>query len=99
MTLIWPRPHKIGSVFLCWGQSDWLPRSYRVECRVDGAFVAVAPPAGSSMSWLAAKKRDETLRFKPVTADAVRVVQKTGGGSDRRPNLMGIAEIAVHVSE
>jgi hypothetical protein len=99
VTLTWPRPHKIGSVFLCWGQSDWLPRAHRVECRVNGVFVAAAPPADSSSPWLTATKRDETLRFKPVTADAVRVVQKSGGGSDRRPNLMGIAEIAVHVNE
>ena len=97
--LTWLQPHKIGSVFLCWGQDDWLPRSYRVECRVNGVFVPVAPPTGSSTPWLTAQKREEVLRFKPVEVDAVRVLQKCGGGSARRPNLMGIAEIAVHVIE
>ncbi len=99
VTLTWPQPHKIGSVFLCWGQNDWLPRAYRIECRVNGAFVPVAPPAGSSSLWLTATKRDETLPFKVVLADALRIVQKPAGGSARRPDLMGIAEIAVHVSE
>jgi len=94
-TLTWPQKHRISRLYICWGQTDWLPRAYRVECRVDGAFVQVVPAKKSGRSWQLAERRDTLLRFDPVVADALRVVQEQGGGSEKRPNLMGIAEITV----
>jgi len=95
-TLTWPEKHRIGRLYICWGQTDWLPRAYRIECRVDGVFVPVLPTTASGQSWQAAERRDTLLRFDPVVTDALRVVQKSGGGSEKRPNLLGIAEIAAY---
>jgi len=95
-TLTWPEKHRIGRLYICWGQTDWLPRAYRIECRVDGVFVPVLPTTASGQSWQAAERRDTLLRFDPVVTDALRVVQMSGGGSEKRPNLLGIAEIAAY---
>jgi len=95
-TLRWPQQHRISKLYICWGQTDWLPRAYRVECRVDGVFVQVVPAKTSGRSWQSAERRDTLLRFDPVVTDALRVVQEPGGGSETRPNLMGVAEIAVY---
>jgi len=95
VTLTWPRPQRIGMVEIVWGQSDWVPRAYRLECRVDGKFVRVAPPQGSA-EWTAAEGRHSLLRFAPILTDALRVVQSAGGGSRQRPNLMGMAELAAY---
>ncbi|HUT91577.1 MAG TPA: discoidin domain-containing protein [Thermoguttaceae bacterium] len=95
ITLTWPKPRPIRTLYVVWGQGDWLPTAYRVECRVNGRFVPVAPPE-SSAEWQPARDRHTVLRFAPVQADAVRILQPSGGGSATRPNLMGIAEVGVY---
>jgi hypothetical protein len=96
VTLTWPQEQQLGTVYVCWGQDDWLPRAYRVECRVKGAWIRVAPAPNVADGWQAAVQRDTLLDFEPVMTDALRVVQRAGGGSEKRPNLMGVAELAVY---
>ena len=96
VTLTWPEKHRIGKVYICWGQVDWLPRAFRLECRVEGVWVAVDPAPGAEPAWRTAVGRDTVLRFRPVSSDALRIVQQAGGGSLDRPNLMGVAELAVY---
>jgi len=93
LVLTWSERHRVNKVYVRWGQTDWLPRAYRVECRVNGEF---EPVPRERTAWQAAKHRDTVLQFPAVLTDAVRIVQKAGGGSATRPNLMGIAEVAVY---
>ena len=59
-------------------------------------WIRVAPVSDAADGWQAAVQRDTLLNFEPVVTDAVRVVQRAGGGSEKRPNLMGVAELAAY---
>ena len=80
----WPERKRLSRVYICWGQPDWLPQAYRIECRVNGAFTPVASASEDAQQCRAATNREEEIRFEPVLADALRIVQQAGGGSGSR---------------
>lgn len=86
-------PAAIRGVRVWWMTFYGPPLAYRVQARVNGDWQDLP----GSEDWRAAAGPVEEIVFPPTVTDAVRVVQKPGGGNARFPNLMGMSEIELRI--
>jgi hypothetical protein len=89
VALEWDNPEKISRVNICWMTRGGLPGAYKVQYRVNGKWLDI------TKGWVGAKSGFEKIKFDPVEADAVKVIQKASGGTPLSLTLMGISELEV----
>ena len=89
VALEWDNPEKISRVNICWMTRGGLPGAYKVQYRKNGKWLDI------TKGWVGAKSGFEKIKFDPVEADAVKVIQKASGGTPLSLTLMGISELEV----
>ena len=89
VTLEWDNLEKISQVNIYWMTRGGLPGAYKVQYRSNGKWLDI------TKGWVSAKSGFEKIKFAPVEADAVKVMQKASGGTPLSKTLMGISELEV----
>jgi hypothetical protein len=92
ITLQFRAPQRVGQVTLYWALDNGAylnSRNVVVEVRQAGQWSPVTA-TGTEVS-----PERTTVRFAPVTVEAVRIRQPIGGGPATRPNIMWVSEVSL----
>ena len=89
VSLDWEASKAISKVSICWMARGGLPEAYKLQYRTAGTWQDLFP-------WRRASSAFDEVKFRPVHATGLRVVQKASGGGIHTPTLMGLSEIEVY---